>query len=118
MKIHDSVAGSVPGLSPDAVRVVDQNGRLLSDPSTRGDDRIELQARLEDKLRAQLDQLLTPMLGANNFTSEIQVELDMDEVTSARESYDKDGVIRTESSQQSQGAAQPLGAGVDRKSVV
>lgn len=110
--IVNLVAGSVPGLSPDAVRVVDQNGRLLSDPSTRGDDRIELQARLEDKLRAQLDQLLTPMLGANNFTSEIQVELDMDEVTSARESYDKDGVIRTESSQQSQGAAQPLGAGV------
>lgn len=110
--IVNLVAGSVPGLSPDAVRVVDQNGRLLSDPSTRGDDRIELQARLEDKLRAQLDQLLTPMLGANNFTSEIQVELDMDEVTSARESYDKDGVIRSESSQQSQGAAQPVGAGV------
>lgn len=110
--IVNLVAGSVPGLSPDAVRVVDQNGRLLSDPSTRGDDRIELQARLEDKLRAQLDQLLTPMLGANNFTSEIQVELDMDEVTSARESYDKEGVIRTESSQQSQGAAQPVGAGV------
>ncbi len=107
--IVNLVAGSVPGLSPDAVRVVDQHGRLLSDPSTRGSDRLELQARMEDKLRAQLDQLLTPMLGAGNFTSEIQVELDMDEVTSARESYDKDGVVRSETSQQSQQAGGQAG---------
>ena len=44
------------------------------------------------------------MLGDGNFTSEIQVELDMDEVTSARESYDKDGVVRSETQQQSQQA--------------
>lgn len=111
--IVNLVAGSVPGLSPDAVRVVDQHGQLLSDASTRGSDRIELQARLEDKLRAQLDQLLTPMLGTGNFSSEIQVELDMDEVTSARESYDKEGVVRTETQAQSQGIASPgQGAGV------
>jgi flagellar M-ring protein FliF len=29
--------------------------------------------------------LLTPMLGDGNFTSEVQIELDMDQVTSARE---------------------------------
>jgi flagellar M-ring protein FliF len=51
--IVNLVAGSVPGLSPDAVRVVDQHGRLLSDPRAQGSDRLELQARLEDKLRAQ-----------------------------------------------------------------
>ena len=49
---------------------------------------------MEEKLRTQVAQLLTPMLGEGNFTSEIQVELDMDQVTSARESYDKDGVGR------------------------
>ena len=102
LAIVNLVAGSVPGLSSDSVRVVDQHGRLLSDRTAKGSDRIELQARLEDKLRAQLDQLLAPMLGMGNFTSEIQVELDMDEVTSARESYDKNGVIRSESQQQVQ----------------
>lgn len=96
------VAGSVPGLSPDAVRVIDQNGRLLSQGGGAESDRFELQRRFEDKLRAQLDQLLTPMLGPGKFTSEIQVELDMDQVTSAKESYDKDGVLRSESAQQSQ----------------
>jgi flagellar M-ring protein FliF len=109
--IVNLVAGSVPGLSPDAVRVVDQHGQLLTDRSTSGSDRLELQARLEEKLRAQLDQLLTPMLGSGNFTSEIQVELDMDEVTSARESYDKNGVVRTETAQQSQTGSQPGQAG-------
>lgn len=110
--IVNLIAGSVPGLSPDAVRVVDRQGQLLSDASAPGSDRIELQARLEDKLRAQLDQLLTPMLGMGNFTSEIQVELDMDEVTSARERYDKDGVIRSETQAQSQGAAPGQAVGV------
>lgn len=101
--IVNLVAGSVPGMSPDAVRVVDQHGRLLSDKTVgREDDRLELQARMEEKLRAQVAQLLTPMLGEGNFSTEIQVELDMDQVTSARESYDKEGVLRSETQAQSQ----------------
>ena len=108
------VAGSVPGMSIDAVRVVDQRGRLLSQGGSLDADRLELQGRMEDKLRAQLDTLLTPMLGLGNFTSEIQVELDMDQVTLARESYDKNGVIRSESQAQSQasGGAQGQAGGV------
>ncbi|MFN3553345.1 MAG: flagellar M-ring protein FliF, partial [Novosphingobium meiothermophilum] len=87
--IVNLVAGSVPGLSIDAVRVVDQHGRLLSEASGADGDRLELQQRMEEKLRQQVAQLLTPMLGEGNFSSEIQVDLDMDQVTSARESYDK-----------------------------
>ena len=105
------VAGSVPGLSVDAVRVVDQHGRLLSAAKSADGDRLELQARMEEKLRGQLDQLLLPMLGEGNFSSEIQVELDMDDVTRARESYDKQGAVRseTQSQSQSQGAGQAIG---------
>lgn len=105
------VAGSVPGLSVDAVRILDQHGRLLSAAKSSDGDRLELQARMEQKLRGQLDQLLLPMLGEGNFSSEIQVELDMDDVTRARESYEKQGVVRTEtqSQSQSQGAGQAVG---------
>lgn len=111
--IVNMVAASVPGLSPDAVRVADQHGRLLSDPSRGVDnDRLELQTRMEDKLRRQVVTLLTPMLGDGNFTSEIQVDLDMDEVTSARESYDKDGVVRTETEAQSQSTGATPAVGV------
>lgn len=98
------VAGSIPGLSPDAVQVVDQHGRLLTQRTSGSSERLELQGRMEEKLRAQLDQLLTPMVGSGNFSSEVQVDLDMDQVTSARESYDKQGVLRTETQQQSQSA--------------
>src|SRR3546814_18404841 len=52
------------------------------------------------------------MLGNGNFTSEIQVELNMDEVTSARESYDKDGVVRAETQQQSQSTATAPSLGI------
>ena len=96
------VAGSVPGLSPDAVRVVDQHGRLLTAKGAGGNERLEIQGQLEDKLRSQLDALLTPMLGEGNFSSEVQVDLDMDQVTSARESYDKQGVLRSETQATSQ----------------
>jgi len=110
--IVNLVAGSVPGLAPEAVPVVDQHGRLLSDPSRTNNDRLELQQRMEEKLRTQVAQLLTPMLGDGNFTSEIQIELDMDQVTSARESYDKDGSVRTETQQQSTSTGTPPAIGV------
>lgn len=103
--VANLVAGSVPGLSIDAVRIVDQNGRLLSDAGGENTDGLELQTRMEAKLRAQIDQLLAPMVGAENFSSEIQVELDMSEVTSARESYDKDGAVRRETTQTATSAA-------------
>jgi flagellar M-ring protein FliF len=102
--IANLVAGSVPGLSIDAVQIVDQNGRLLSQPRNADSDRLDLQSRIEGKLRTQVEQLLSPMIGAANFSSEIQVELDMNEVTSARESYDKDGAVRRETTQRSQAA--------------
>lgn len=110
--IVNLVAASVPGLSPDAVRVVDQHGSLLSSKGSAEDDRLDMQARMEDKLRAQVAQILRPMLGEGNFSSEIQVELNMDDVTSARESYDKDGVVRSETNEQSQQAGNAPAVGI------
>jgi flagellar M-ring protein FliF len=95
--IVNLVAASVPGLSADAVRVVDQNGRLLSDPREQEGEGLSLQREHEAKLREQLDALLLPLLGAGNFSAQVQVELDQTEVTSARETYEKEGVVRNES---------------------
>lgn len=107
--IVNLLSGSVSGLTPDNVNVVDQHGRLLS--RTRDDggpvDRIDYQARLEGKLRDQLGQLLAPMFGAGNYTVEVQAEVDLTEASSARESYDKDKVLERERSQSSTDA--PMG---------
>ncbi|OYU33964.1 flagellar basal-body MS-ring/collar protein FliF [Novosphingobium sp. PASSN1] len=110
--IVNLVAGSVPSLSVDAVKVIDQHGRLLSSAKPGETDRLDLQSRMEEKLRSQVAQLLTPMLGEGNFSSEIQVDLDMDQLTSARESYDKQGVVRSETQTASQSPGAGSAAGV------
>ncbi|MCX8477668.1 MAG: flagellar basal-body MS-ring/collar protein FliF [Sphingomonas sp.] len=100
--IVNLVASSVPGMQPDAVTIVDQMGALLSksggkDGASVGDTRIDFQRRVEDKYREQLAQLLTPMVGAGNFTAEVQADVDLDESQATRESYDKQGqVMRAE----------------------
>ncbi len=108
--IINLVAGSVPGLSLDAVKVADQQGHLLSAGQPGDADRIEMQARLESRLRDHVETLLTPILGAGNFSSEIQLDLDMDQQTSARESYDKQGAVRSETQTASQTGAGGGGA--------
>ncbi|GMM93567.1 flagellar basal-body MS-ring/collar protein FliF [Qipengyuania sp. MTN3-11] len=107
--IANLVAGSVPGLGIDAVKVVDQHGKLLTEARDPNSGRIDLQAQMEAKLNAQVEQLLAPMFGSGAFTSQVQVDLDMNEVTSARESYDKDGTVRRETTQQSQSTGAPVG---------
>lgn len=102
--IVNLVSGSVAGLASANVRVVDQSGRLLTAgraPGSASEQQMDVQLALEAKLRDQLAQLLVPLLGEGNFSSEVQVELDRDEVTSARESYGNDSVVRQESQSRS-----------------
>ncbi len=100
--IVNLVASSVPGMTPESVTIVDQMGALLSKSdgaggTSAGDTRIDFQKRVEDKYREQLTQLLTPLVGAGNFTAEVQADVDLDESQATRESYDKDGqVVRAE----------------------
>lgn len=98
--IINLVASSVPGMKPEAVTIVDQMGGLLSRPGGAGqsgsEQRVALQRQVEDKYRQQLVQLLTPLVGAGNFTAEVQADVNMDETSATRESYDKDGALRAE----------------------
>lgn len=99
--IVNLVSGSVPGMTPDTVRVVDQNGRLLSAPREDQLDSLLLQREFEAKLQEQVAGLLTPLLGEGNFSSQVQAELVREEVTSAREVYDQEGAVRSESERNS-----------------
>lgn len=98
--IVNLVASSVPGMKPDNVTVVDQMGALLSKSGGQVDNgseqRIRFQRQIEDKYRQQLLQLLTPLVGAGNFTAEVQADVNLDETQATRESYDKQGALRAE----------------------
>jgi flagellar M-ring protein FliF len=108
--IVNLVAASVPGMSADAVRVVDQNGRLLSDTRQDATQGLLLQREFEAKLTQQIDALLLPLLGEGNYSAQVQVELDQKEVTSARETYENQGVVRNESERNaSRTGAAPVG---------
>lgn len=103
--IVNLVASSVPGLSPDNVSVVDQNGRLLSrtggDGATGASERqLAVQTAIEDRYRQSINTMLTPIVGAGNFTAEVHAEMDFSEVQSTREGFPQDGrALRSEEGQ-------------------
>ena len=117
--IVNLVASSVPGMKPESVTVVDQLGALLSKPGgagaggSAGNERLDAQRRVEDKMRTQLVQLLTPLVGAGNFTAEVQADVDLDETQATREKVDGPGVLRAETGNwtgnQKEGANAPAG---------
>ncbi|MBS0505010.1 MAG: flagellar M-ring protein FliF [Proteobacteria bacterium] len=100
--IVNLVASSVPGMKPDGVTIVDGAGTLLTKPGggTGGvgasDERIDFQRRVEGKYREQLTQLLTPLVGAGNFSAEVQADVNLDETQATREAYGKEGALRAE----------------------
>lgn len=101
--IVNLVASSVPGMKPDAVTIVDQLGELLSktgpgsgDGNSATDERIAFQQRIESKYREQLAKLLTPLVGAGNFSAEVQADINLDETQATRETIDPNAVVRAE----------------------
>ncbi|MBA2918969.1 flagellar M-ring protein FliF [Sphingomonas sp. MAH-20] len=113
--IVNLVASSVPGMKPDAVTIVDGAGSLLTKPGGAGasgvnDERIDFQRRVENKYREQLTQLLTPLVGAGNFSAEVQAEVNLDESQATREAYGKEGALRAEQGNWTGNQAGPVGA--------
>lgn len=96
------VASSASGLSPDGVSVVDQTGRLLSgsggsDALAATDRQVAVQDKIEDRYRQALLSLLTPIVGAGNFTAEVHAEVDFSEKEATREGFPEDGrALRSE----------------------
>lgn len=108
--IVNLVASSIPGLPADRVSVIDQMGTLLT-PDAAGDEfgesrrRIAFQSKMESMYRERLLALLTPIIGSDNFTAEVHLDLDFTETQQTNEAWDKDNaVIRSE-----QGASQSSG---------
>lgn len=95
------VAGAVPGLSPDHVAIADQMGRLLAgEPGAgrmQGDDRrLRLQAEMEARARQAILDLLGPVVGRENVTAQVSVDLDFARREAANERYEPEGALRSE----------------------
>lgn len=96
------VSTSVSGMAQDAVSVVDQTGRLLSqdagDPlQQRAGTQLAHQARLEAQYRARIEALITPLVGMGNAAVEVALDMDFTRSEIMSERYDPDGrALRSE----------------------
>ncbi|HEX4739499.1 MAG TPA: flagellar basal-body MS-ring/collar protein FliF [Allosphingosinicella sp.] len=96
------IASSVPGMAPEGVSVADQDGHLLSSEDAGGlteaaERQVQVQNKIEERYRQAVEALLTPILGAGNFTTQVHADLDFSETQATRDSYPKDSsTLRTE----------------------
>lgn len=97
------ITGSIPGLDPHHVSVVDQRGNLLSgelyDETPMGkqsDKKLAFKEKLERSIEQRAAVMLSPVLGENNFRIQVFSEVDFNVVEETTEAVDPDSVMRTE----------------------
>lgn len=88
--IRHLVASSVPGMAAEQVSVIDQSGALLSGIEGSDSALLDLQTRIEQRYREALVSLLAPVLGRENFSVEVNAEVDLSESQSTRETFPED----------------------------
>ncbi|MGL6004868.1 flagellar basal-body MS-ring/collar protein FliF [Aeromonas sobria] len=93
--IVDMVASAVHGLETTRVTVTDQNGRLLNsgsqDPvSAQTRKEFAMQQKQEIEYKQKIDAILIPVLGADNYTAEVDLSLDFSQQEQTRKTYNPD----------------------------
>ncbi len=94
--ISHLAASAVEGLEPQAVSILDTQGRLLSRPRKRGrpgdpepdDAQLEFRGKLERELLAKIDSTLEPLLGPEHFRVGVSTEVDFSSGEQSEESFD------------------------------
>lgn len=93
--IVDIVASAVQGLEPSRVTVTDSNGRLLNSGSqdgvsARARRELELVQQKEAEYRTKIESILVPILGPENFTSQVDVSMDFTAVEQTAKRFNPD----------------------------
>jgi len=89
------VSSSVPGLMPENVTVVDQNGNLLSrvakdDMLTVSAGQFEFSRKLEDSYKKRIEDLISPIVGPGRVRAQVVADMDFSMTEKTRESYNPD----------------------------
>lgn len=97
------VSSSVEGITPSEVTVVDNYGRMLSDPYSENSvahvssTNLEYQKMVEKDMENRLQSMLERVVGHGKVTVGISTALDLKQVEKTEEKYDPDGaVVRSE----------------------
>lgn len=97
------VASSVPDLEPERVAVVDQRGRLLTQPAGDVDgimastQQLDFTRRVEESYVRRIMDILTPILGAEAVRAQVAADLDFSRIERTTEAFDPEfSVVRSE----------------------
>ncbi|MBX9604572.1 MAG: flagellar M-ring protein FliF, partial [Gammaproteobacteria bacterium] len=103
--IAQMVAAAVPGMPADKVTVIDQRGNLLTDNDSGPDGlmlsakRFEYTRTLEQSYIDRVEDILSPLVGADGVRAQVTAALDFTDSEQTRESYNPDlQAVRSESS--------------------
>lgn len=114
------IAGSVEGMDPKSVTLLDSRGRLLSKRATGeaagpvSSAMIDYRRRLETGLESQITELIGRIVGPDKVAATVTAMLDFRQVSKVKEVYDPDNQVarseqvrdeKTEGSEQSSSAA-------------
>ncbi|NMH66744.1 flagellar basal-body MS-ring/collar protein FliF [Shewanella salipaludis] len=101
--IANLVAGSVTGMAPTNVKVVDQNGNFLSaaisenqDITQARDRQLQYTRELEHSLMTNAAAMLEPILGQDNFQVRVTAKVNFNQIEETKESLDPEGVMTQE----------------------
>lgn len=117
--IVNLVAGSITGMKPEAVTVVDQSGKLLSQEmnndaslSHMSVQQMEYVRRLEDYIRQRAGDMLYPVVGNDNFRIQIAADVDFSKVEETKEALDPNQILRSESSKEDKNSTNNATGGI------
>ncbi|GCL65967.1 flagellar basal-body MS-ring/collar protein FliF [Pseudaquabacterium pictum] len=121
--IVNMTATAVPGLSPKAVSITDQDGNWLTQPDSelRSDLTQQQRAHLretEARLLQRVNEILEPALGKDNLRATVTAELDFNQVEQTSEAYapnqgpEARAAVRSQQSIEATGTLPPQPVGV------
>ena len=96
--IRHLVASAVQGLSPDKISIVDERGRLLAGGQGEAAAAIggaidERRAAMEQRMRRQLEEMLSGVVGPGRSRVQVSAELDTSRIESRQESFDPESRV-------------------------
>jgi flagellar M-ring protein FliF len=111
--VANLIASAVDGLSPEAVAIIDSNGRLLSRPHLQGDGdeqlaeaNLEYRRQVESELLAKINVALGALLGPDRFRASVNADCDFSSSEENEESVDsaRSAVLTSQTTEESSGA--------------
>ena len=98
LAVQHLVAAAVPGLTPERITLVDDQGTLLARGGDGPEGALPSQAEehreaYEDRLKRTIEHLLERSLGPGRVHAEVSAELDFDRITLTEETFDPEGQV-------------------------